>query len=271
MEKCKRCLKQLELVHFEKDGKIYLNCHPCREKMKLYRQQNKDEAQIQQQKQYKLENKERTQKMNLFYRMTKDLKPEEVKILKEQFQKEHGIENKVKNKPSAHRKLHTFQEGIEGKECSVPNCGWHSLQEYNRSSKDWDGLRKTCMKCMQEYRKNNRAKMNEYHKKKFKEDQNFSLRQKIKSRIHTALHCSQIKKNKKTEEILGCTIDEFKKHLQDQFTENMSWDNCGFDSQKQIGWHIDHKIPCASWDLMDPQQLLLCFHYKNCCGSIKWT
>jgi hypothetical protein len=82
---------------------------------------------------------------------------------------------------------------------------------------------------MQEYRKNNRAKMNEYHKKKFKNDPNFSLRQKIKTRIHTALHCSQIKKNKKTEEILGCTIDEFKKHLEDQFTENMSWDNCGFD------------------------------------------
>jgi hypothetical protein len=118
MEKCKRCFKQFELVHFEKDGKIYMNCHACREKMKLYRQQNKDEAKIQQQKQYKLENKERTQKMNLFYRMTKDLKPEEVKILKEQFQKEHGIENKVKNKPSGHRKLHTFQDGIEGKECS---------------------------------------------------------------------------------------------------------------------------------------------------------
>ena len=37
-------------------------------------------------------------------------------------------------------------------------------------------------------------------------------------------------------EFLGCNIETFKKHIEQQFTEGMSWENYG-------EWHIDHKIP----------------------------
>ena len=37
-------------------------------------------------------------------------------------------------------------------------------------------------------------------------------------------------------EYLGCNIETFKKHIEQQFTEGMSWENYG-------EWHIDHKIP----------------------------
>ena len=36
----------------------------------------------------------------------------------------------------------------------------------------------------------------------------------------------------------------------------MSWDNYG-------KWHIDHIIPCASFDLADETQQRLCFHFTN--------
>jgi hypothetical protein len=37
-------------------------------------------------------------------------------------------------------------------------------------------------------------------------------------------------------EYLGCTIGEFKEHIEKQFTDGMTWENHG-------EWHIDHIIP----------------------------
>ena len=28
-------------------------------------------------------------------------------------------------------------------------------------------------------------------------------------------------------------------------------------------WHVDHIIPCASFDLTDPKQQKICFHWSN--------
>lgn len=268
-KKCKRCHKMLKLIEFQKDGREYNNCHDCRRKMREYRSKQDPDENKKQCAKYKAENKERTKLMNLFYATTKNCSNDEKKILKEKFQKEHGITSTVLNKPSKHRKEHSFHNEIEGKECSVPNCGWHPLTEYNNSSLNWDGLRKTCKKCLQEDRKKNRARMNEYHRKKIIEDKNFCIRQRIKVRIHTSMNKIGFKKNKSTEEILGCTIQKFKEHLESQFKPGMSWDNCGFfinseTNTKNIGWHIDHIIPCSSWDLTNPKEILLCFNYRNC-------
>ena len=57
-------------------------------------------------------------------------------------------------------------------------------------------------------------------------------------------------------ELLGCTIPEAQKHLESQFAPGMTWENRG-------EWHIDHVVPCASFDLTDPTQQLECFNYKN--------
>jgi hypothetical protein len=60
----------------------------------------------------------------------------------------------------------------------------------------------------------------------------------------------------RTEELLGCTISFFIKHLEKHFRPGMSWENYG-------KWHIDHIIPCAAFDLGDPSQQRQCFHYTN--------
>ena len=57
---------------------------------------------------------------------------------------------------------------------------------------------------------------------------------------------------------LGCTIEEFKKHIADQFKPGLSWDNWGKNT-----WNIDHIKPCSHFDLTKESERYLCFNYKN--------
>jgi hypothetical protein len=36
------------------------------------------------------------------------------------------------------------------------------------------------------------------------------------------------------------------------------------NGSKCIGFHIDHIIPCKAFDFKKPQEIFLCFHWKNC-------
>jgi hypothetical protein len=47
-------------------------------------------------------------------------------------------------------------------------------------------------------------------------------------------------------------------YLESHFKTGMTWENHG-----KFGWHIDHIIPCASFDLTDLEQQKKCFHYTN--------
>jgi len=60
-----------------------------------------------------------------------------------------------------------------------------------------------------------------------------------------------------TEELLGCSFEDFSAFLERQFTGKMTWENYG------IGWHVDHIIPIAAFDLTDPEQVARCFHFSN--------
>lgn len=81
----------------------------------------------------------------------------------------------------------------------------------------------------------------------------------IRIRIWCALHrnkSSKSKKMNKTEELIGITILDLKKHLEKQFKEGMTWDNHG-------KWHIDHRVPLNSFDLTNPEEQKKAFHYTN--------
>ena len=86
------------------------------------------------------------------------------------------------------------------------------------------------------------------------EEQKFSLR--VRNRINIGLKV--FKKAGKNRDLLGCSYGELRDHLESQFTEGMTWDNMG-----RGGWHIDHIIPCAFFDLTKPSHQKVCFNWQN--------
>lgn len=57
--------------------------------------------------------------------------------------------------------------------------------------------------------------------------------------------------------LIGCNSLEFKHHIEKQFKLGMTWNNYGTQ------WHIDHILPCASFDHNDPRQVAQCWHWTN--------
>jgi hypothetical protein len=85
-------------------------------------------------------------------------------------------------------------------------------------------------------------------------DMSFVLERRLRSRLRNALNgnfkCGSAVRD------LGCSIVEFKKHIESQFQSGMTWDN-------RSEWHLDHIIPLSKFDLTDRQQLLIAFNYTN--------
>lgn len=57
--------------------------------------------------------------------------------------------------------------------------------------------------------------------------------------IRGAIARSGFSKSKKTEEILGCTLEQFRRQIERQFLPGMGWHNMHL-------WHIDHIVPVSS-------------------------
>lgn len=112
------------------------------------------------------------------------------------------------------------------------------------------------------YQKQNRDKIRIHRNKRRKTDPNFKLSENLRTRVRRVLNGNS--KSQKTLKLLGCSVDFFKKHLESQFEPGMSWNNYGNpNGDHSECWHVDHVVPCASFDFSDPEQQQKCFHYSN--------
>jgi hypothetical protein len=87
---------------------------------------------------------------------------------------------------------------------------------------------------------------------------NTAVGAKLRCRVNAALRNQSAHRQLGVVQLLGCSLDDLRKHLEAQWLPGMCWDNWTRD-----GWHIDHIRPCASFDLSDPEQQRECFHYTN--------
>ena len=97
------------------------------------------------------------------------------------------------------------------------------------------------------YRENNKENIKIENKKPFNR-----LKHNIRSRVYKFLNVKNIRKDNKTFDIVGCSPNQLKEHLEKQFNDGMSWDNYG-------KWHIDHIIPLSSANNED-EVYKLCHH-----------
>lgn len=110
------------------------------------------------------------------------------------------------------------------------------------------------------YRENNREKIskrrNQYYQKRIKIDTIYKFKSRIRSLISGSFKRgkNQFKKNATTENILGCTIEEFIKYISCKFTEGMTLENYG-------EWHLDHIIPLAG--ATTEEEIIKLNHYTN--------
>jgi hypothetical protein len=59
-------------------------------------------------------------------------------------------------------------------------------------------------------------------------------------------------------EILKYTPEQLSNHLENQFTDGMTWENYG-------EWHVDHKLPITSFDFKEigDEEFLKCWSLDN--------
>ena len=94
------------------------------------------------------------------------------------------------------------------------------------------------------------------YNKVYRNTLHFKIKDNMRRRIRTALKKDGGKKTKRTMKLVGCTVEQLKQYIERQFKPGMSWD------QRSL-FHIDHIIPCASFDLTKLSQQKKCFHYTN--------
>ena len=105
-----------------------------------------------------------------------------------------------------------------------------------------------------EYRENYKPRKREQRKERRNNDPIFNLTNRMRGRLRKYLTILNITKKNKTFEIVGCSPQFLKEHLEKQFVDGMTWEN-------RSEWHIDHIIPLSS--AKTEEELYKLCHYTN--------
>jgi hypothetical protein len=134
------------------------------------------------------------------------------------------------------------------KECQkVESNKYYSIhkKEHNDRTNSWSRKNKEYHMSLMKPYKENKEYHREYNKKRMLVDPMYRLRHSVNALINHHLKYNKISRSI---EYLGCTIDEYKQHLESQFKYEMNWDNYG------SYWEIDHIYPLSKGGS---------FHYTN--------
>lgn len=220
---CTKCKIEKELLDF-KPNKQYKDkydccCKDCFKEYNIkWREKNKEYASIKS-KEWRREN------------------PEQMYINKENWDKEnkeHINQYRIKYQSTKEYKLRKKEHDKKYKEKNLEKIKSIQKEYYNKNKKL---LNKKAV-----LRKNNDPKLRIIHN--------------LRNRIRLVLKGKS--KSKKTLELLGCSLEELKNHLEKQFKSNMSWKNYG----KEKGcWSIDHIYPLSKCHSIEEIEKMN--HYTN--------
>jgi hypothetical protein len=159
-------------------------------------------------------------------------------------------EEKIKQKSKDY-----FQKNKQSHLEKKQNWRKNNPEKYKKQIKDyWSKVKDVQTEKKKIWINNNRKKYNDYWNNRKKEEPEFKLLTGMRSRLSSYLKKLNISKTNKTFEIVGCTPELLKEHLEKQFTDGMTWEN-------RNKWHIDHIIPLSSAKTED--ELYKLCHYTN--------
>jgi hypothetical protein len=235
MKECFKCKNKKDDSDFKPKS---FKCNSCiSEYQKLYRDKNKEKSKEYLEKYY-LDNRELLLEKSKEYVFKNKEKVADYK-------KSHAVKNKEKLKEYGHDYY------IKNKEKSLSRS-----KEYKEKNKDNINKRRNIKN------KENREILNIKIRERRKSDPLFRISQNIRVYIRNCFRYKGVKKNTKTENILECSFDEFKIHLESKFDSWMSWDNYGkYNGELNHGWDIDHIIPISSAESED--DIIKLNHYTN--------
>jgi hypothetical protein len=96
--------------------------------------------------------------------------------------------------------------------------------------------------------------------KRLKSDLNFRIYFNLSASVRIAVKKVGARKSARAEDLLGCSIQDFRRHIEALWLPGMTWSNWGRNDDE---WQLDHIRPIASFDLTDPAQQVVCFHFSN--------
>lgn len=104
----------------------------------------------------------------------------------------------------------------------------------------------------------NKLKIRDRNRNKSHTNIQYRLAHNLRTRLGKLVYRNQ--KNGSAVQDLGCSVDELKTHLENQFTKGMSWENWGSGNGM---WNVDHIVPAHMLDLTDRVHLLLFCNFRN--------
>ena len=187
----------------------------------------------------------------------------------------------MKKRYEANKEIILEKQKISDKKCS------NRIKEYK---KQYEEIHKEERKqYLKDYKTKNREQIREqqrdylnnycknYSKERRENDPLYKMTSNMRSRIYSFFKANGYKKESRTHEILGCSYDELKQHLESQFTEWMNWENYGKpnDNIYELNktWDIDHIIPLSS--AKNEKELLELCEFTNlqplCSYTNRWV
>lgn len=159
-----------------------------------------------------------------------------------QLNKKSHEKNKVKR--LAARKEYSEKNKDKRKEYDKQNRDKINEANRNRYTKDSVKYKER----VKEYQNKNKSILREKRRnretERRKTDELFRLKKNIRCLIRKGFNKLKTPKSAKTEQILGCTYEEFKSYIESKFEPWMNWSNYGlYNGEPLYGWDIDHIQP----------------------------
>jgi hypothetical protein len=119
----------------------------------------------------------------------------------------------------------------------------------------WKNIEKVKIRNKNHYQKT-KPQRNKYLKERRNKDPHFSISISLRSGLNKAIKKANASKCLSASTLIGMPIADFKIYIESLFEPGMSWEN-------RSEWHLDHKKPCAAFDLTNIGQQKKCFHWSN--------